>query len=156
MEEWMDTSKDGPTTEQPSTSDEAVAPSAEPHDQTMTNVVVTAPESNGDDAQEQARPLAINAGLLARRQANNPGSPEVHSVNSIDMPGRANDVEMGNPLEQQVTRTETPDQGQMTAEQIVSGEGPLTPRNNAGPFVFDGSAGRAGRRVLAIPEITES
>lgn len=29
-------------------------------------------------------------------------------------------------------------------------EGPMTPRNDAGPFVFDGSAGRAsGRRVVA-------
>lgn len=30
-----------------------------------------------------------------------------------------------------------------TAADVIAGEGPLTPRNNAGPFVFDGSAGRA-------------
>ena len=81
----------------------------------------------------------------------NPASPEVRSVNSIDMPNRPNDVEMGNNLEEQRTRTETPD----AAEQIIAEEGPLTPRNNAGPFVFDGSAGRGSGRVVAIPELPE-
>jgi hypothetical protein len=78
----------------------------------------------------------------------------------IDMPGRPNDVEMSNTLDQQRTRTETPDGSRVTsAEQIISGEGPLTPRNNAGPFVFDGSAGRAGAagagRILSLGERTE-
>ena len=31
----------------------------------------------------------------------------------------------------------------------INSEGPLTPRNDAGPFVFDGSAGRASGRGLA-------
>ena len=36
-----------------------------------------------------------------------------------------------------------------TINDILTTEGPLTPRNDAGPFVFDGSAGRAsGRRTV--------
>ena len=37
------------------------------------------------------------------------------------------------------------------------GDGPMTPTNNAGPFVFDGSAGRAAGRSLAaaLPQYTE-
>lgn len=30
---------------------------------------------------------------------------------------------------------------------MLANDGPMTPTNNAGPFVFDGSAGRAGSRV---------
>lgn len=32
---------------------------------------------------------------------------------------------------------------------ILSGEGPMTPRNDAGPFVFDGSAGRGSSRRIS-------
>lgn len=47
--------------------------------------------------------------------------------------------------------------GQEATELLVS-DGPMTPTNNAGPFVFDGSAGRmAGRRADAsLPPETES
>lgn len=48
------------------------------------------------------------------------------------------------------TRTPSPNGlGSSLSEQVTSGEGPMTPRNDAGPFVFDGSAGRAadGRLV---------
>lgn len=40
----------------------------------------------------------------------------------------------------------------------LANDGPMTPTNNAGPFVFDGSAGRAaGRRTVAsIVQETES
>lgn len=40
----------------------------------------------------------------------------------------------------------------------LSTDGPMTPTNNAGPFVFDGSAGRAaGRRTVAgMVQETES
>ncbi|RFU31255.1 hypothetical protein B7463_g5059, partial [Scytalidium lignicola] len=42
-------------------------------------------------------------------------------------------------------RTPTPNDILPTsiAEAIIAGEGPMTPRNNAGPFVLDGSAGEA-------------
>ncbi|MCJ1395407.1 hypothetical protein MMC18_008293 [Xylographa bjoerkii] len=49
-------------------------------------------------------------------------------------------------------RTPTP-----TAGEVLDHVGPLTPRNDAGPFVFDGSAGRsAGRRILSGSEETSS
>lgn len=40
----------------------------------------------------------------------------------------------------------------------LTSDGPMTPTNNAGPFVFDGSAGRAaGRRTVAgMVQETES
>ena len=151
MDDWMDTSREGPVTERPSTSDEAI-PSAEPQDDTIGSNMVTTPTGNSEDS-EEARPSTSNSGLLARRQANNPASPEIHSLNGLDMPTRSS-PDTAAQLDHQLTRTDTPD-GQVTAEQIIAGEGPLTPRNNAGPFVFDGSAGRSGRRVVAIPEVTE-
>lgn len=37
-----------------------------------------------------------------------------------------------------------------TAGETLNTEGPMTPRNDAGPFIFDGSAGRSsGRRAVA-------
>lgn len=150
MDEWMETAANAEKTDQPSTSEEAPAPAPEPEEPTIsTNVVVTPPGNSDDSTEEPNRPMA-GSGLLARRQAANPGSPELRSMSGIDMPNRPNDVEMSNHLEEQKTRTVSPD-----AEQIVAGEGPLTPRNNAGPFVFDGSAGRGSGRVVTIPEVTE-
>lgn len=50
--------------------------------------------------------------------------------------------------EEYVTPNGSPS-GQIAAELLIS-DGPMTPTNNAGPFVFDGSAGRAaGRRTVA-------
>jgi hypothetical protein len=153
MDEWMQNADgEGARTDQPSTSEEAVAD--EPT--TTTNVIVTPPAQS--DSSDEPR---ATTGLLARRQANNPGSPEVASMNGgIDMPGRPNDVEMSNALDEQRTRTETPDGSRVaSAEAVISGEGPLTPRNNAGPFVFDGSAGRGGAagagRIVSVSERTE-
>ena len=49
----------------------------------------------------------------------------------------------GTPRSSMYLRPNTP-----TINDILTTEGPLTPRNDAGPFVFDGSAGRAsGRRM---------
>lgn len=96
-------------------------------------------------------PLPRTSGLLARRQATNPASTELTSMNgNIEMPDRPDEDDMNVHLEQQRTRTQTPD-----IEQVIAGEGPLTPRNNAGPFVFDGSAGRSDPRQLVVPGIPE-
>ena len=92
-----------------------------------------------------------NPGLLARRQATNSASPELTTMNgNIDMPDREPENEAGVQLEQQRTNTQTPDPTEM-----IAAEGPLTPRNNAGPFVFDGSAGRADARQLFIPSLAQ-
>lgn len=88
--------------------------------------------------------------LLARRhdratppRADNLAPP----VNGIPMPARPTETEMSDQLAHQRTQTESPN-----ADQIIAGEGPLTPRNNAGPFVFDGSGSRTGsRRHLNLP-----
>ena len=138
-------------TDQLSTSEDAPAAALEAEEPTVSTNVVITPPTHSDESNEDNTHSIGNSGLLARRQAANPASPEVRSVNGIDMPNRPNEVEMSNVLEEQRTRTETPD----VAEQIIAGEGPLTPRNNAGPFVFDGSAGRNSGRVVAIPEVTE-
>ena len=164
MEEWMQNADNaGPEATSVLDASAAEADPASQLEQTDdVQVNITTP-TQSDESAEEAPPRRVPSGLLARRQAANPGSPELHTVNSIDMPGRrSNDVDMsggllsdGALLSEQQTRTETPD----IAEQIIAGEGPLTPRNNAGPFVFDGSAGRAslgsGRRVVAISEATE-
>ena len=92
---------------------------------------------------------ARNSTLLSRRQASKPASPEIASVsNAIDVPGRSG----ANGANLEIARTQTPD-----GERIISGEGPLTPRNDVGPFILDGSAGRgSSNRVAAINEVTES
>jgi hypothetical protein len=50
-------------------------------------------------------------------------------------------------------RTPSPGRGPPSgADGIPSSEGPLTPRNDAGPFIFDGSAGRLGDLTPLDPE----
>ncbi len=151
LDEWMQNADNAERTDQHSNSEEARVAVPDVEEPTVTTDVVVTPPANSDESNaDHTRPMSTS-GLLARRQAANPGSPEHRLVNGIDMPNRQNEVEMDNPIEEQRTRTETPD----PAEQIIAGEGPLTPRNNAGPFVFDGSAGRGSGRVVAIPGLTE-
>ena len=95
------------------------------------------------DERTSNQPMTLS-GLLARRQAAQPAAGEAASISGIEMP---------NPLAPSTTNTTEVDRlGAATpdAGEALSGEGPLTPRNNAGPFVFDGSAGRSsGRRAVA-------
>lgn len=109
-------------------------------------VVVDAPSGPANNHQTPTRDVS-SPGLLTRRHESNPASPEIASVNAIDMPGRRNDGAIGSALQAELTRTVSPN-----TEEIIAAEGPLTPRNNAGPFVFDGSAGRDARR-LTVPSI---
>src|SRR2546423_3833510 len=83
------------------------------------------------------------AGLLARRQATQPASGEVASINNIEMPDQLA-PSTANTTEEDRLGAATPEAGE-----VLSGEGPSTPRNNAGPFVFDGSGGTtSGRRAV--------
>lgn len=82
-----------------------------------------------------------NSNLLSRRQASNPTSPAIASLNGIDIP-----AQLG-PSITNSTQVAQLEPGIDEGLDIISGEGPLTPRNNAGPFVFDGSAGRSGNRI---------
>lgn len=112
-------------------------------------VTITPSETTSGDS---ASPAALRtSGLLARRQATNPESPELSNMNgNLDMPDQGEETDVGLQLEQQRTNTQTPDPTEM-----VAGEGPLTPRNNAGPFVFDGSAGRTDARQLLVPNVAQ-
>ena len=158
MDEWMQNADNTPAQDPTMNVD---APAPEPEAASAAAVAngdsVVTPPTHSEESAEDPIPPRGPSGLLARRQATNPGSPDLQSFNAIDIPSRTNnDVDMnGAVLSEQRTRTDTPD----IAEQVIAGEGPLTPRNNAGPFVFDGSAGRAstssGRRVVSIPELTE-
>ena len=84
------------------------------------------------------------SGLLARRQATNSGTPDMNLMSGIDMPDQTGSSAL-HERPPEGLRAGTP-----TAADIIPGEGPLTPRNNAGPFVFDGSAGRADGLRLAL------
>ncbi|EXJ78864.1 hypothetical protein A1O1_09266 [Capronia coronata CBS 617.96] len=123
-------------------------------DITTTDIVpddlpVTTHSREGDSDNNPSPLPPRTSGLLARRHAANPASVGLHTMNgSIDMPDQPDGDEMGVHLE--ATRTQTPD-----IEHIIAGEGPLTPRNNAGPFVFDGSAGRSDAGHLMVPGIPE-
>ncbi|KAK5939251.1 hypothetical protein PMZ80_008554 [Knufia obscura] len=110
--------------------------------------------ADGEDTQIVDAPSApqnnhSSSSLLSRRQdrISPPDDNMPPPMNGIPMPARPTETEMHNHLAQQRTQTESPN-----AEQIIAGEGPLTPRNNAGPFVFDGSGSRTGsRRHLNVP-----
>ena len=62
------------------------------------------------------------------------------------------DEEMASDGESPLEHASTPN-----ASELLISDGPMTPTNNAGPFVFDGSAGRAaGRRAAANLETETS
>ena len=46
------------------------------------------------------------------------------------------------------------DHSRTPTTEMLNGDGPMTPTNNAGPFVFDGSAGRTSGRIAteSLPE----
>lgn len=95
-----------------------------------------------------------SSALLARRHDKTMTAPPAGSgglsppVDNIPIPTRPTEADIHDILSQQRSQIESPNDDQITA-----GEGPLTPRNNAGPFVFDGSGSRTGsRRQLAVPD----
>lgn len=73
------------------------------------------------------------------------------SLDAVNIPNST--ISMANHSEEML-RAPTPD----PPADAISGEGPLTPRNNAGPFVFDGSAGRSpgGRMTQNASPVIEA
>jgi E3 ubiquitin-protein ligase DMA1/2 len=156
LEEWMDNA--GELEDPGRTSDNAAsAPSAIVRSEEDTAQIGTAisTDSNMPDADQEAGSIDEGAGestsnqqtslsaLLARRQAAQLASGEIASVNGIELPNQLA-LSTTNTTEVDRLSAATPDAGE-----VLSGEGPLTPRNNAGPFVFDGSGGRSsGRRAV--------
>ena len=88
-----------------------------------------------DDTDVSATPAHV-------RLASSSGGNTTTQLNGIDIPNAA--ISISNHPAASLERVRTPDTGD-----VGGGEGPLTPRNDAGPFVFDGSAGRASGRRLA-------
>ncbi|ERF71546.1 hypothetical protein EPUS_00535 [Endocarpon pusillum Z07020] len=122
----------------------AAAAYDEAGDVDLTNIQF---EGNAD--QTIATPQTTINGLLSRRQTlNSSASPAIAPVDGIEIPRASNAAPLGVVVSNDTPatlRTATP-----TSVDLIGGEGPLTPRNDAGPFVFDGSAGRAsGRRLTA-------
>lgn len=156
-QETQEEPKDGPDQTVPSTQNERgennvqVQPAPGPGQASAPGPSNTGVRTE-QEAQPARRPSMTGSGLLSRRQATNPASPEVNSVNSIEMPERFDPDGTSYTLEPEVTRTASPD-----GAQIISGEGPLTPRNNAGPFVLDGSGGRSTTtQQLIVSAISEN
>ncbi|MCJ1288667.1 hypothetical protein MMC34_000195 [Xylographa carneopallida] len=98
--------------------------------------------------------------LISRRLASRPSFGVVNEVPAledssmnIDLAANQSTIPQSPPITPRAAgglRTPTP-----TAGEVLDHVGPLTPRNDAGPFVFDGSAGRsAGRRMLNGSEET--
>jgi len=95
-----------------------------------------------------------SANLLSRRGARriSPPFPTVTETRSLSGPVQylrpitPTQPLLGDGLDEASLRTPTTD--------MLIHDGPMTPTNNAGPFVFDGSAGREGSRraVAGLPE----
>lgn len=156
LEEWMDNAGE-PEDQGRILDNVAAAPSANVQSEDDTAQIGTAisTDSNMPDADQGTGSIAESVGnstsnqptslsaLLARRQAAQPASGEITSLNGIEMPDQ---LAAGTTNTTEVDRlgAATPDTGE-----VLLVEGPLTPRNNAGPFVFDGSGGRSsGRRAV--------
>ena len=106
-----------------------------------------------------------SSNLISRRQASNVSLPRdgAGTITLIDMPP------LMTPTHAHDTSTSTDDTNEGSQEdrgrlcsptpqssEQVAQDAMLTPTNNAGPFVFDGSAGRAsGRRLTASGENIE-
>jgi len=147
MDEWVEKAEDLRQSTANADIEMAVSDTNEHPDENVTDLEANADSVNQPPPEvpatrDVAEETLMNghvpstSGLLARRQASNPTSPALGSLSSF---------EMSDPLAHTTTNVtqvsrlsgSPPDRGD-----VVVGEGPLTPRNNAGPFVFDGSAGR--------------
>lgn len=164
LEEWMENAGDS---EDPGRASEnapsATAANLQSEEDTAQIGIAMSTDNNMPDADQDTGSVDESvvepdrtqspslSALLARRQATQPASEEIVSVNGIEIP---------NQLAPSITNTTEVDRlgaASPEAGEVLSGEGPLTPRNNAGPFVFDGSGGGSSSRrdVPANGEMSE-
>lgn len=105
--------------------------------QSIPSVTTSSEPANGANA---------GPGLLTRRGARRISPPFSHAGNSSNSKSSSGTVQFLRPITpiQPLLGTEDFDQSALrtpTTEMLIH-DGPMTPTNNAGPFVFDGSAGR--------------
>jgi E3 ubiquitin-protein ligase DMA1/2 len=80
-----------------------------------------------------------------------PVSPDGDTLLSTARPPRVTPMTIGTSLSVPVNGSSltsppnTAEQFALTQADIATPDGPMTPRNDAGPFILDGSAGRSGR-----------
>jgi E3 ubiquitin-protein ligase DMA1/2 len=162
LEEWKDTA--GELDEPSHAPDNTVAasgPNVRSDEDTAQIGAAISQDNNMPDADQEignvnetveepaSNQMTSLGGLLARRQATQPASGDIASVNGIEMPNHLT-PSTTNTTEVDRVGAATPDAGE-----VLPGEGPLTPRNNAGPFVFDGSGGcSSARRAAAASDVT--
>jgi E3 ubiquitin-protein ligase DMA1/2 len=164
LEEWMENAGDS---EDPGRASEnaasATAANLQSEEDTAQIGIAMSTDNNMPDADQDtgsvdesvvepdSNPSPSHSGLLARRQATQPASEEIASVNGIEIPNQLA------PSITNTTEVDRLDAASPEAGEVLSGEGPLTPRNDAGPFVFDGSGGGSSSRraVPADGEISE-
>ena len=109
---------------------------------------------DGGNEETTNSPAQISgSGLLARRHASvsAAGQLENSAVRGIALPDATSATAPVDIPGQGQARISSP----VSTADVLSGEGPMTPRNNAGPFVFDGSAGRSASRRLHQVAVTE-
>ncbi|KAH8812062.1 hypothetical protein F5884DRAFT_784271 [Xylogone sp. PMI_703] len=107
----------------------------------------------GQDAQSDNRSDEENVDLVSHAVASiqisePPSSQNNSTVNPVNIANRK--------VAANLDRTPSPNDALPTsiAEAIIAGEGPMTPRNNAGPFVLDGGAGEAsGVRITSLASL---
>ena len=117
------------------------------NDTSMITGNLSMDESNSNDEAAPGPPQRSSSGLLARRQESTGGPLGRDSVHDLDLPDAMPTMLGSNTGGSAVFgRIHSP----VSGSEVLSGEGPLTPRNNAGPFVFDGSAGRPGSQRTQI------
>ncbi|KAI9743144.1 MAG: hypothetical protein M1818_003439 [Claussenomyces sp. TS43310] len=112
---------------------------------------------SSEDSESDMHETTTNMDNLDLSAADQPHSSHSSSA-PVDIPSGRNSVtrsatEPGDPRSEQ---TPSPS-GRTPAHLVDSLRGPMTPTNDAGPFVFDGSAGRASRaRMSTLSAVADS
>jgi hypothetical protein len=95
------------------------------------DVVPSPAESTGSQDPLVSNSTVPPVDIVSRGSVSNGGGRPSASLSRPNINGRS------------VTRTPSPNGTGSSLDVVTTGtEGPMTPRNDAGPFIFDGSAGR--------------
>lgn len=100
------------------------------------------PSDSESSAQQTSNATVAPVDIISRKPV--PGASNATS-SRLEQPGAH--------MQRTSTRTPSPNGLSSSVGDALAGvEGPMTPRNDAGPFIFDGSAGRGSEvRLAALP-----